>query len=60
MSFILNKPPSLIANETKMAAKENDDGPKKKNKRECYKMQKELEIARRAGKVPAMKDESGK
>ena len=58
MSFVLNEPPSLIAAE---AAKEagDDDEPKKKS-REDYKKQKELEEARKAGTVPAMKDESGK
>lgn len=58
MSFTLNLPPSVVAQEAKLE-EPNTDEPKKKS-REDYKKIKELEEARKAGTVPAMKDESGK
>lgn len=55
MSFQLNLPPSVVAKE----AKTEGDMPKKQS-REEWRKQKELEEARKAGTAPAMVDEHGK
>jgi len=62
MSFTVSLPPSVVA---KMAKSEDPgDGKEgdetKTNRREDWKKMKELEEARKAGTVPAMKDEEGK
>ena len=62
MSFTVSLPPSVVA---KMAKSEDSgDGKEgdgtKTNRREDWKKMKELEEARKAGTVPAMKDEEGK
>ncbi|KAL5015581.1 hypothetical protein ScPMuIL_007336, partial [Solemya velum] len=56
MSFVLNMPPSVV---TKQAKSEEQDNPKKQS-REDWRKQKELEEARKAGTAPAMQDEEGK
>ena len=62
MSFTLSLPPSVIAKMAKTdEAGEGKDGEEMKmNRREDWKKMKELEEARKAGTVPAMKDEEGK
>ena len=64
MSFAVIKAPSTLAKEARedkaINAAESDNIVEKVNKREDFKKQKELEEARKAGTVPAMKDEEGK
>ena len=64
MSFTVIKAPSTLAKEARRSnaatAAETDDKVEKVNRREDHKKQKELEEARKAGTVPAMKDEEGK
>lgn len=57
MSFQLNLPPSTVA---KKAKDEGDDGGPKKQSREEWKKERELEELRKSGSAPAMQDECGK
>ena len=58
MSFQLNLPPSTVAKKAKKEGDE-DDGPKKQS-REEWKKERELEELRKSGSAPAMQDEFGK
>nr|KAI8769283.1 pre-mRNA-splicing factor SLU7-like [Biomphalaria glabrata] len=61
MSFQPNVPPSLVAKKLKEEkGKEGDGDEPRKQSREEWKKQRELEEMRKAGTAPAMKDEEGK
>ena len=61
MSFMILKAASTLAKEAKSRQhEEEEETTEKVNRREDHKKQKELEEARKAGTVPAMKDEEGK
>ncbi|XP_012938333.1 pre-mRNA-splicing factor SLU7, partial [Aplysia californica] len=59
MSFQLNMPPSAVARKLKQEQGEDGDEPRKQS-REEWKKERELEEMRKAGTAPAMKDEEGK
>lgn len=59
MSFQLNMPPSLVAKKLKEEQGQEDDEPRKQS-REEWKKQRELEEMRKAGTAPAMQDEEGR
>ena len=60
MSFQLNLPPSVVARKFKAKEEEEGDDEPRKQSREEWKKERELEEMRKAGTAPAMKDEEGK
>ena len=58
-AFQLNLPPSMVSKKVKKDTEEEGDEPRKQS-REEWKKQRELEEMRKAGTAPAMKDEEGK
>ncbi|GFS13096.1 pre-mRNA-splicing factor SLU7 [Elysia marginata] len=60
MSFQMNLPPSAVARKFKAKKEEEGEDEPRKQSREEWKKERELEEMRKAGTAPAMKDEEGK